>query len=757
MNQFYGVTQYGFKSKRLAVLKTDLEELFVAEFGEVNTAAQSVIGQIIGIFSKVLTDNWENLEDVYFSQYPNSASGVSLDNVVSLNGITRLQATRTTVIGAATGFEGTLIPFNSLASVNESGEVFSTTETSYITRTNSIRNIINVASLVNDRYTVLINNVTFTYSYPIITFTGSFVTANVINPRINGVSLPIVNYTTSSANTIQLIADSLETSSAVSSATVSGSTILIIPNDGFSIDTIVLDITGGVSQPSYAITYAVPAPDFQDIIFTGSFVTSNVITPEINGVTLPIVNYTTSSPNTLQLIANSIATSSAIATATVTGNTIKLVPNDGFTITVDNIDITGGVTQPTYNVVPDDVSKRNYIAQKLSLIIDQNSTVVSSAYFAGSTFTITALNVENPYSVNVFNGLSISSITSPVNFIANNYRSIPVPIGSLTNILTPIAGWQSLTNFTAGVIGRNRETDAELRLRRQNSIKIQGYATVEAIRARILQEVPGVTSVLIFENVTMTQSPIVVTFNTQFVSGNSVQPVIDGVNLSVIPYTTSHSNTMSLLAQELTNDPRIESAIVSGSGDLVLTVTMEQFENLEIEFNIVQVSGNPNYTTGGGRPPKSFETVVAGGSDSDIAYKIWQTKPAGIQTFGNILFPITDSMGNTQPIYFSRATSVYIWVRVTIVLNPQETFPSNGIQQIQAAILQYGNSLGIGIDVFRDRVLAQVFTVQGVASAVVELARTASPNDIPSYSLSDIAIQETEVSVWSLDRISVGI
>ena len=255
----------------------------------------------------------------------------------------------------------------------------------------------------------------------------------------------------------------------------------------------------------------------------------------------------------------------------------------------------------------------------------------------------------------------------------------------------------------------------------------------------------------------MTQDPIEVTFSSDFVTGNVIVPVIDGLNLAPVNYATSHLATITNLAQELANRPEIDTATVGGTGNRSITVTMVEFQQIDLSFNITGGASQPTFNISGGRPPKSFEAVVQGGSDLAVAEKIWETKPAGIATFGNIAQPITDSQGNTQVINFSRATPVYIWVQVNLVLNPQEVFPVNGQQLVSQAILSYGNSLGIGVDVFLQRVLAQVFTVPGIASATVLLARTSTPTDTPSYLASDIIIGETEISTWDLGRIFVSI
>ena len=72
--------------------------------------------------------------------------------------------------------------------------------------------------------------------------------------------------------------------------------------------------------------------------------------------------------------------------------------------------------------------------------------------------------------------------------------------GTLTEIVNPISGLDSVKNTEAdGVLGRNIETDAELRLRREKEVEQAGAATVETIRAGLL-DVDNVTQAIVFEN-----------------------------------------------------------------------------------------------------------------------------------------------------------------------------------------------------------------------------------------------------------------
>ena len=116
----YGVTSSGFVAKRLADIKAEIEASLKAALGEnLNLLPESVLGQIVGIVSERESLLWELAEAVYNSQYPHSAEGISLDNVVALLGITRKAATKSTITGQLLfGVNGTVVPTGTILSVN---------------------------------------------------------------------------------------------------------------------------------------------------------------------------------------------------------------------------------------------------------------------------------------------------------------------------------------------------------------------------------------------------------------------------------------------------------------------------------------------------------------------------------------------------------------------------------------------------------------------------------------------------------------
>lgn len=164
------------------------------------------------------------------------------------------------------------------------------------------------------------------------------------------------------------------------------------------------------------------------------------------------------------------------------------------------------------------------------------------------------------------------------------------------------------------------------------------------------------------------------------------------------------------------------------------------------------------FITSDGMPAKSFETVVTGGNDSDIANQLWLTKPAGIETHGNTSILVKDSAGDSQEVKFSRPVPKYVWVNVSVdSLNTEETLPTTASAAIKSAIVAYAvANIGNGDDIILQRLEGPVYdNVSGIAHLTITADATASPLYSPSYSSSNISIGRAEYSVFDVSRINV--
>lgn len=114
----YGVTEQGFVIKRLPTILEEREKEMRGIFGDgINLEPTELMGQQLAIEAEREAKIWELAEDTYYSQYPDTAYGVSLDHAMSLTAVKRLQKTKSIVTGTAAGVLGTVIPKWSVVSV----------------------------------------------------------------------------------------------------------------------------------------------------------------------------------------------------------------------------------------------------------------------------------------------------------------------------------------------------------------------------------------------------------------------------------------------------------------------------------------------------------------------------------------------------------------------------------------------------------------------------------------------------------------
>lgn len=123
----YGITDEGFKRKKLDQILSEKNSDFKSIFGEnFNVSPESPDGQINGVISESQSLLWELIESAYNGFNPSASTGVNLSNLVQINGITRLPASSSRVQLTVSGSIGALIPEGSLVSTVDTNTQFAT-------------------------------------------------------------------------------------------------------------------------------------------------------------------------------------------------------------------------------------------------------------------------------------------------------------------------------------------------------------------------------------------------------------------------------------------------------------------------------------------------------------------------------------------------------------------------------------------------------------------------------------------------------
>jgi len=127
MSDDFGISETGFNRKRLDELLSELNGAMQAIFGlNFNISPESPDGQINGVISESNANLWEIANEAYDAFNPSAATGITLSNLVQMNGITRLAATNSRASLTITGTANITIPSGSQVSTSDTGSVFIT-------------------------------------------------------------------------------------------------------------------------------------------------------------------------------------------------------------------------------------------------------------------------------------------------------------------------------------------------------------------------------------------------------------------------------------------------------------------------------------------------------------------------------------------------------------------------------------------------------------------------------------------------------
>ena len=142
--------------------------------------------------------------------------------------------------------------------------------------------------------------------------------------------------------------------------------------------------------------------------------------------------------------------------------------------------------------------------------------------------------------------------------------------------------------------------------------------------------------------------------------------------ISSVVYNTSGKATVGRNTEtdEELRERRADAVTYTASSILSsIKATVSQIDGVEY----IQTYENDSLNTVDTLPPKSFEVVVEGGDEMDIANGILKKKPAGIQAYGNTVKTIEDDDGNQFNIGFTRPTKVNIDLVINFVSTSLQT------------------------------------------------------------------------------------
>jgi len=320
--------------------------------------------------------------------------------------------------------------------------------------------------------------------------------------------------------------------------------------------------------------------------------------------------------------------------------------------------------------------------------------------------------------------------------------------------------------------GREEETDAAFRLRREQLLRVAGAATVEAIRADLLA-LDGVADATVYENVTMVTdgdgvpakafesvvleqagggsgySASVVNANAETYDLDDGQTLTVKVDDGAVQTATFNTGDFS----DIDNATAAEVAAVintdvTGVTAEAVSVGPDTFVNIKTDSagttSKIEVTGGTANTALG------FPTSELTSNDQEIAETIFESKAAGIEAHGAINVIVEDTQGIAHLIGSTRPTPKAIYVEVFATVDSDD-YPADGDAQIQAQVVAYGATLSDGDDVIHSRIYDYVYNVAGIIDVTnIEIGFS----DPPTASVN-LVIGSREISTWDTGDVDV--
>lgn len=208
---------------------------------------------------------------------------------------------------------------------------------------------------------------------------------------------------------------------------------------------------------------------------------------------------------------------------------------------------------------------------------------------------------------------------------------------------------------------------------------------------------------------------------------SSVSGWVDVYNYAAaVPGSEAEGDT----ALRIRRDQASRSIKARGTDPAVAAHISEDVEGVTLA---VVRSNRSLITDADGRPGKSFEAFVVGGSDHDVAMSIYRNQASGIQSYGNTSVTIQDDNGDEQVISFSRPQAKYLWVKIAYTPYSEEDISTDA--EIKAALLTWASQeYSMGKDVIPDRIKGGLYQgTTGLGSSTIQVAVTDTAAATPSY------------------------
>jgi uncharacterized phage protein gp47/JayE len=233
--------------------------------------------------------------------------------------------------------------------------------------------------------------------------------------------------------------------------------------------------------------------------------------------------------------------------------------------------------------------------------------------------------------------------------------------------------------------------------------------------------------------------------------GSITEIINPDVNVSSI----NHMNIEQFAKDEETDEELRERFLVAieGAGSGTVAAIRGAVMRIEGVGGCLIAENSENTADSEGRPPHSFEVYVYAPEtlDQQIANAIFEKKPLGIKSVGDVSVTVTDVSGGEQIVRFSRVAEVSLYIKAIVAVNTH--FELDGEEQIKTALLGYVNHLTSGDDVIFTSLYKHIFGVTGV----MDVTSLSISTNGSTYVTKNITMSQSQVANLKAENITIEV
>lgn len=269
-----------------------------------------------------------------------------------------------------------------------------------------------------------------------------------------------------------------------------------------------------------------------------TFTTSPILVAGDTNTLIPNGQTVSSSTTGEQFTVSSAIALTPTSASGITVTVLTVTNTTAYTISYSN-----GTTTNTISFTSDASATLTEILSGLqAVVVSAHPTLISSIVGTGAsaTLVINRIDIFQRVGFSTSSNLGIIKIRTVGEVVASRSGPITQPVNSINTILTPILGWDSVTNPIAATPGENKETDEELRIRFRNGKFDRATNTLDSIYSA-LTNLDNVDEVVIYENDTSV-------VDSNGVPAHSFLPIVSGALSTAIAQAIWENKPIGILS-----------------------------------------------------------------------------------------------------------------------------------------------------------------------------------------------------------------